>query len=298
MAENNVAVNTESNAKKRVRVGYIFLALVPFAIIMAVQTIATIPGVVLAVIETVKSGQSYDLAAVMEVFNSKYALITYSAYCVICLGVFIPWYYKGIVKKSPKVNYKKALGIRSWALSVSVMMCLYFVVSGAFTVLYKLIPQIMEKYDELIQMSSIGTNVLMTIVYVILLGPLTEELCYRGLMFGILEKSNANHVLLICIQGALFAIMHMNLVQGGYAFLLGIILGFLRYRYRTIIITVSVHMLFNLVGTFGAQYIDGLGLNDNLTILFGGIAVVIAAFMMIFIVKDKNVYTKEQDVIS
>lgn len=294
MAE-NITESVELKQKKRVRIGYIFLGLVPFAIIMAVQTAATIPGVILAVVDVVRSGRSYELATIMEIFNSKYALAVYTAYCVICLAIFLPWYCKGIVKKNPKVIYKKALGLRPVALSVSAMICMFFVVSGGFVVFSRLIPAIMEKYNELIELSSVGTNTLITIIYVILLGPLTEELCYRGLMFGLMERSNANHLVIITIQGVLFGIMHMNVVQGAYAFLLGMLLGYLRYRYKTVIITVGVHMLFNIIGTYGAQLLEKAGMNDDKSLLFGGIALAVLAVLMIPVIKDKNVYTRERE---
>lgn len=292
MAE-NITENTEQKQTKRLRIGYIFLGLVPFAIIMAVQTAATIPGVILAVVDVVRSGRSYELATIMEIFNSKYALAVYCAYCAVCLAVFFPWYIKGVVKKNDKVNYRKALGPRPLVLSVSAIICMFFVVSGGFVVFSRLLPAVMEKYNELIELSSVGTNALITIIYVIILGPLTEELCYRGLMFGIMEKSNANHLLIISIQGVLFGIMHMNVVQGAYAFLLGMLLGYLRYRYKTVIITVGVHMLFNIVGTYGAMLLENAGMNDDMAMLFGGIALVLLILLMIPVIKDKNVYTKE-----
>lgn len=294
MAE-NTTVNAEQKQNKRFRIGYIFLGLVPFAIIMAVQTAATIPGVILAVVDIVRSGRSYDLATIMEIFNSKYALAVYCAYCVICLAVFLPWYNKGVVKKNNKVDYKKALGPRPLALSVSAMICMFFLVSGGFVIFSRLLPAIMEKYNELIELSSVGTNTLITIIYVIILGPLTEELCYRGLMFGIMEKSNANHLIIIAIQGVLFGIMHMNVVQGAYAFLLGILLGYLRYRYKTVILTVGVHMMFNIVGTYGAQFLEDAGMTDDMAVLFGGIATAVLILLMIPVIKDKNVYTKERE---
>ena len=50
------------------------------------------------------------------------------------------------------------------------------------------------------------------------------------------------------IQAALFGIMHGNLVQGTYAFVLGVILGYVYYKYQSLVIPILFHMSFNIFG--------------------------------------------------
>jgi len=295
MAENNLQDNVNVNPEttpelngKKIRAGYIFLALVPFAVIMVLQTVAVLPGMILSVFEFSKNNHDFDLPALMKLFNEKYAVFSYIGYCVVALAVFLPWYIKGFVKKDPKVSYKKALGLKPVILTLALMVGLFFLVNGAFVVADKLFPAAMKKYGELMELSSLGSNMWLTVLYGILLGPVAEELCYRGLMFRLLEKSNIKIVFVILIQAAFFGIMHSNLVQGIYAFALGVLFGYLRYKYKTIILTTGAHMLFNFSGTIVTIKLEDAGMTDALNMILGAAGVVLVAVFIILIVKDKR----------
>ena len=293
MAENSVEEIKNVSDKQRIRKAYIFLSFIPFAIVMAVQTATTTPGIILAMLEMEKQGMPYEISTLMGIFNEKYAAGAYVAYCVICIAVFIPWYYKGFVKKGTKTEYKKALGIKPIVLSISLLICLYLVISGLFIIAERLVPDVMNKYSQLMEGSSLGSNMLITILYAYLLGPVTEELCFRGLMYSMLEKSKMHYMLVIFIQGLLFGVMHMNVVQSTYAFLLGIALGYIRYKYKTIFLSVGAHIVFNVFGTSVELFLEGAGITDTQKIILGVIGAVLAAAVLVVMLKDKNSYTKE-----
>ncbi|MBR3463813.1 MAG: CPBP family intramembrane metalloprotease [Clostridiales bacterium] len=293
MAENNIEDIKTASDKRTVRKGYIFLSFIPFAIIMAVQTATTTPGIIMAMLEMQKQGLPNELSKLMEIFNEKYAAGAYVAYCVICIAVFIPWYYKGFVKKGTKTAYKKALGIKPIVLSISLLICLYLIISGLFILAERLVPDVMSKYAQLMEFSSLGSNMIITILYGYLLGPVTEELCFRGLMYSMLEKSKMHYLLVIFIQGLLFGVMHMNVVQSTYAFLLGIALGYIRYKYKTIFLSVGAHIVFNVFGTSVELFLEGAGITDTQKIILGVIGAALAAAVLVVMLKDKNSYTKE-----
>ncbi len=64
------------------------------------------------------------------------------------------------------------------------------------------------------------------ILYSVIIAPVIEEIIFRGLVFGYARKVFPVW-LAILFQAALFGIYHWNLVQGIYAFVLGIFLGYL-----------------------------------------------------------------------
>jgi len=293
MAENNSEEIKVTEEKNGFRKAYFFLSFIPFAIVVAVQTAATTPGVILAMLDMNKQGLPMELDTMMEIFNKKYAIYCYIIYCVICMAIFIPWYYKGIVKKNPKVNYRKALGIKPVIMAVSLLVCLYFIVSGLFIIADSLVPSVMEKYAELMKASSLGTNVLITVVYGYLLGPVTEELCFRGIMQGLLEKSKMSYLPVIVIQGLMFGIMHMNLVQGVYAFLLGMVLGYIRYKYKTLILSVAAHVVFNFFGTSVELFLEDAGVSAAHRIIFAAVAAAITVVLLVVVAKDKTNCLKE-----
>jgi len=293
MAENNSEEIKVAEEKNGFRKAYFFLSFIPFAIVVAVQTAATTPGVILAMLDMNKQDLPMELDTMMEIFNKKYAIYCYIIYCVICMAIFIPWYYKGIVKKNPKVNYRKALGIKPVIMAVSLLVCLYFIVSGLFIIADSLVPSVMEKYAELMKASSLGTNVLITVVYGYLLGPVTEELCFRGIMQGLLEKSKMSYLPVIVIQGLMFGIMHMNLVQGVYAFLLGMVLGYIRYKYKTLILSVAAHVVFNFFGTSVELFLEDAGVSAAHRIIFAAVAAAITVVLLVVVAKDKTNCLKE-----
>ena len=151
----------------------------------------------------------------------------------------------------------------------------------------------MESYKRLMEASGLVDNVLITVVYGILLGPVLEELALRGLTFGYLEKSNIKPFLMILISGILFGAMHLNLVQGIYASVLGFFLGYLRYKYRSISITIVTHILFNLMGTYGSEALSLLKLSDGAILILGGISLFILAFAIVLINGDSKAYRAE-----
>ncbi len=74
--------------------------------------------------------------------------------------------------------------------------------------------------------------------------PLTEEIIYRGLIYNRVKKYlDVNKA--IVISALLFGVFHLNLMQGLYAFLIGIIMGYLYYRYDSIFAPIALHMAVN-----------------------------------------------------
>ena len=278
--------------KKRVRVGFIFLSIVPVAVLLAIQSITQVPFLIIAALDITTSGSSTDPMEVssklLEVFNEKYAFIAYLLYAVVGLIVFSIWYYKGFVKKNPKVSFKDVFGFKSILATIGVVIGLQFFITAAFVVAFWAFPNTMNNYVELMKASGLMDSPIITIVYGILLGPVLEELCCRGVCFGFLEKSNIKPVFIILISGLLFGIMHMNLVQGIYASVLGFFLGFMRYKYRSLKITIVAHILFNLMGTYGDQLISQLNLPEGGTLILGGLALFVLVFAIILINGDNK----------
>ncbi len=305
MSENNVnqvqpaSAQVPAQEPKRVRVGFIFLSFVPVAVLLVIQTISQMPFMAIAFAETMEEAGGnipdfVDLVIKMsEVFNAKYAIWSYLLYAVIGLIVFGTWYIKGFVKGKPRFKFSKVFGFKSILASVGIVIGLTFTINAGMTIANWLAPDIMESYKQLMEASGLVDNVLITVVYGILLGPVLEELALRGLTFGYLEKSNIKPFLMILISGILFGAMHLNLVQGIYASVLGFFLGYLRYKYRSISITIVTHILFNLMGTYGSEALSLLKLSDGAILILGGISLFILAFAIVLINGDSKAYRAE-----
>lgn len=77
--------------------------------------------------------------------------------------------------------------------------------------------------------------------------PLCEELLYRGLIYRPMRKVLGVNAA-IPVSALIFGIMHGNIFQGIYAFVIGILFAYLMESYRTLAAPVLAHMGGNCLG--------------------------------------------------
>ena len=307
MAENNgqntvteqvTKEEVKAASGKRFRIGYVFLSLVPVAIFLVIQTACQMPFFILASVEAVNNpdAPADPVEAVyylMEIFNDKYAVYAYLLYAVIGLVVFGIWYYKGFVKSGPKLKLSQIFGVKSVVAAIAGSLGFFFAINAALTLAEMLIPWAMEEYHQLVELSGLGSDTVITVVYAICLGPVLEELVFRGVVFSFLEKSNIKPVWTILITAVLFGFVHMNIVQGLYAAALGIFLGFMRYKYRSLLITIVAHIVLNATGTYGEILLGRFNISDGVYLILGGISLFVIVFAVILINSDKKTHRSE-----
>ena len=79
--------------------------------------------------------------------------------------------------------------------------------------------------------------------------PILEEIIFRGIVIRIMYRFAPFAVANVC-QALVFAIYHGNIVQGVYAFLLGLFIGYVLKLTRNIVYVFVLHMSINLLGMF------------------------------------------------
>ena len=279
--------------KKKVRVGFIFLSLLPVYAIISIQTVTQVPFLFFAMAELEKTSgtaAATDMNTVFDFFNQKYAFWAYLLYSVVGIIAFGLWYYFGFVRRGTKVRIKEIIGYKSILAVISMVIGLQFLITAGFVIATELFPNVIEDYMQLMTDSGLVDNQLIMIVYAILIGPVLEELCMRGVTFGFLEKSNIKPFFIILISGILFGVMHLNLVQGIYASVLGFFLGYMRYKYRSIKITIVMHILFNFMGTYGEMLMEKLNLSNGANLILGGISLFVLLFAVLLVNGDPKAY--------
>lgn len=114
--------------------------------------------------------------------------------------------------------------------------------------------------------------------YIILLGPLFEEIIYRGIILrGLLKNHSMNKA--IIISALIFGIMHFNFVQSFSAFGIGIILALIYVKTGSLKLCFLVHVVNNtFVGILG-RFVTG---NNAYYILTFGFAVFITLTVLIY----------------
>jgi len=105
----------------------------------------------------------------------------------------------------------------------------------------------MEQYMKVMEGLGVAKPSVVSMLYVVVMAPLAEELLMRGLCLKILERSfpfwAANF-----LQALFFGFYHMNLIQGCYTFVIGLILGRLVKKYGTLKASILCHFIINFSG--------------------------------------------------
>jgi membrane protease YdiL (CAAX protease family) len=107
-------------------------------------------------------------------------------------------------------------------------------------------------------------------------GPVFEELLFRGLVFGELRKVATVRLALV-IQALIFGLYHINPIQGAYAFLIGLLLGYVYYRSSSIVAPMIVHAAINTSSVVAGRLIDGVSCDG------WGTPVAIAGLLLFFL---------------
>ena len=89
-----------------------------------------------------------------------------------------------------------------------------------------------------------GNNFIIIIFTVGILVPIFEEILFRSLVFNEIRR-NTSLVVAVIIQGLLFGLYHLNVIQGIYASLVGILFGLAYVWLRSIWAPILLHVFMN-----------------------------------------------------
>lgn len=102
-------------------------------------------------------------------------------------------------------------------------------------------------------------NTVIVILLLVVIAPITEELIFRGVLLHYARKyikfCGAN-----LFQAFLFGLYHWNILQGLYAAVMGLLLGYICYKFKTVMASIILHVIINasaiLVNLFSDYYIN------------------------------------------
>ena len=170
---------------------------------------------------------------------------------------FILWYWLEVVKREGAASFARAQTKKITPAGILWTLVLAYAVQHAVSIIIGflafMLPETVAAYEEMVESAGLTDYSLTWVFAVVILPPLVEETVFRGLILHYLKKGGARFWAANLIQAVLFGIYHGNLIQGIYAFCIGVLLGYLAERYGSLIIPVLVHALFNLFGTLGVE---------------------------------------------
>lgn len=106
--------------------------------------------------------------------------------------------------------------------------------------------EIFPSYDEGAAISFQGQNAVLLIIATVILGPLAEEIIFRGLVFSRM-RLYLGLIPCMIISSVLFGLYHMNMVQFIYTTLVGLFLSYVYEKSGSLIVPVLAHGAMNLV---------------------------------------------------
>lgn len=226
---------------------------------------------------------------VYSFFAANSLLITIIAW-VVTFGVFLLIYL--ISKKNfvNETNLNKKLSLKTIAICIICGIGINIAIDGLLTLINinKLVPE----YEEL--MASISNNdFYITLIGVGILAPFFEELLYRGIVLNKL-RNGFGVFGAVMIQALFFGISHMNLVQGTYAFLIGIILGYVVIWTGSLYSSIILHIVINSLSTIISN-IQGknIGYNHLVTFIVTGVLLTVIGLRIIYMMREN----KENEII-
>ena len=170
---------------------------------------------------------------------------------------FILWYWLEVVRRDGAASFARAQTKKITPAGILWTLVLAYAVQHAVSIIIGflafMLPETVAAYEEMVESAGLTDYSLTWVFAVVILPPLVEETVFRGLILHYLKKGGARFWAANLIQAVLFGIYHGNLIQGIYAFCIGVLLGYLAERYSSLIIPVLVHALFNLFGTLGVE---------------------------------------------
>ena len=143
----------------------------------------------------------------------------------------------------------------------------YIIFTIFLSIGYNIVAYYIDKHILLSDLYSFNTNLIVSLISTVLIGPIIEELMFRGIMYNELKKiSNIKKTMLITT--ITFCLCHFNLIQLVYTFIFGYFLVIIYNKNRNINYVIILHMISNLVTTFISLFIIKDYIITNIILLF------------------------------
>ena len=236
---------------------------VPILLVLAIQNLSVffLLGIV-ALTETVyfaiNGGLSYariinDIMNLLTDTNFNACLMI--IYALISISIFGLWYYAKY-DGNFRINAKETFRPLSVLGVVLLVPGMQFLTTYLVSFLSLIFPSWLETYEKLLESAGMDESISpLLLLYSVLLAPVAEELICRGVTLKQAKKVLPFWAANI-MQALLFGALHMNMMQGTYAFFLGLILGFLCEKSGSLYMPVLFHILFNFFGTVISNYLS------------------------------------------
>lgn len=161
---------------------------------------------------------------------------------IVCGLIFFYWYQRLTRLRIPG-HFRQTMKPWNLLLLVALGITSQFMISGLLSILKPLLEELFKSYSDVVNRIFSG-EITVVVLYAVLFAPIVEELIFRGVILTklllVLPFFAAN-----ILQAAIFGIYHWNIVQGVYAFIIGLLFGYVSRRFRSLAASIILHMAIN-----------------------------------------------------
>ncbi|MDO5601338.1 MAG: type II CAAX endopeptidase family protein [Oscillospiraceae bacterium] len=176
-----------------------------------------------------------------------HALWAAALYHIVGAAAFGFW-YKALRRGGAFVPVKQTFRLQTVCAVLLTGVGLQFLLSCVLQMIYLAAPQLLQGYNQMMENTGIGDVSALSLAVTVIAAPLSEELLCRGVILHCAQKAAGRFWAANLIQAAAFGLIHMNWVQGLYAFVLGLVLGAFCHWHGSVFSSIALHAVINLSG--------------------------------------------------
>ena len=225
------------------------------------------------------------------------AAFIYSIIQVIVFALFLNWRNKKEIDYFLKSHIKGRTVLQAFVVALGLLGLsnLWMGLTSSLAETSDFWAKEVEKYTSLT--TSFATdNVLLLVIAVCVLVPMAEELLFRGVFLSELRRVLPGGLAVVIIA-LLFGLAHGNLIQGTYAALAGIALGFMYLWSGSIFASILLHIFFNFFGTGLPMILEKYNVLENVDeMVFNKVMLVVSlVFLALAIIALINLYKNKAE---
>lgn len=225
--------------REKVTIGHLWGAFYPAIMYLAITMVAGII-LMLAQHKVVVNNNSLNVEAI----DANMTLIITFFGALITAPLLIVIKYLDIKKQRSLGAYGyKSEFFAKYLLIIPFAIFFMYAANVLVQIVEKLLPSIAHSFDETAK-AIYGANIVIQIITAVILGPIVEELIFRGLMYIRLKRMFGPGVAAL-VTGLVFALYHGNVSQGIYAFLFSYGTIFIYEKFKKIYAPIIMHMVAN-----------------------------------------------------
>lgn len=240
------------------KTGCFFFSFIPMLLAVGIQIVAALFlfGIYLLIAVFSASHVNFTLSNLLYTLtDSDFSTVLMIIYSLILICSYGIWYYHScggnFLPNARKIFQPcKLVGVLLLVPGMQIL-------SGyLISVLAAIFPSWLEAYEKLLEAAGLDETITFAmLVYSVFLAPVGEELIFRGVTMRIARR-HFSFWFANLLQAFLFGLYHMNMIQGCYAFCLGLILGYVCERGGSIYYSMFLHFLFNIWGTLISTHLS------------------------------------------